>query len=106
MNATRVAEIQAELRYEPLSRGGEDVAYAFDEGHKFALSAAAAVAIKWRDENKASAAKARKSLSEGSRNMAEMLDGAAIECNAIAAEILKLSDASTPRDDRDIGGGL
>ncbi len=47
----------------------------------------AQIADKWRDENKEAAAKARKSVSEGSRNMAEMLDGAAIECNAIAAEI-------------------
>lgn len=29
-----VAEIQAELGYAPLSREGEDVAYAFDEGRK------------------------------------------------------------------------
>lgn len=55
-----------------------------------ALEEAAAIADRWRDENKASAAKARKSVSEGSRNMAEMLDGAAIECNAIAAEIRAL----------------
>ncbi|MFS0736908.1 hypothetical protein ABC347_07650 [Sphingomonas sp. 1P06PA] len=47
----------------------------------------ARLAEKWRDENKASAAKARKSHSEGSRSMAEMLDGAAIECNAIAQAI-------------------
>lgn len=51
------------------------------------LEAAAVIAEKWRDENKAAAAKARKSFSEGARNMAEMLDGAAIECNAIATEI-------------------
>lgn len=47
----------------------------------------AQIADEWRDENKAAAAKARRSISEGSQNMAEMLDGAAIECNAIAAEI-------------------
>jgi hypothetical protein len=52
-----------------------------------ALEEAALLADRWRDENKAAAAKARKSISEGARNTAEMLDGAAIECNAIAAEI-------------------
>ena len=47
----------------------------------------AKLAEKWRDENRTAAAAARKSQSEGSQNMAEMLDGAAIECNAIAAAI-------------------
>ncbi len=57
-----------------------------------AIERAAQIADDWAGENKASAAKARRSVSEGCQNMAEMLDGAAIECNAIAAEIRKLAD--------------
>jgi hypothetical protein len=61
-----------------------------------AIERAALIADEWADENKAAAAKARKSSSEGCQNMAEMLDGAAIECNAIAAEIRKLVDHIHP----------
>lgn len=62
--------------------------------------ACAKLADEWCAENKASAAKARKSISEGSQNMAEMLDGAAIECNAIAAAIRArtLSDGASNVD--------
>lgn len=52
------------------------------------LLAAATLAERWRDENKAAAARARKGRDQG--DMAEMLDGAAIECNAIAGEIRKM----------------
>jgi hypothetical protein len=62
------------------------------EGEAAGIERAAKMADKWRDENKASAAKARKSVSDGARNMAEMLDGAAIECNAIAGAIRALTD--------------
>lgn len=57
-----------------------------------ALEEAAKVAEQWRDENKASAAKARKRshFDHDIPHMAEMLDGAAIECNAIAAAIRAL----------------
>ena len=61
-----------------------------NEDYNRGLLDAALMAEKWRDENKAAAARARKSISEGSQNMAEMLDGAAIECNAIAGEIRKM----------------
>lgn len=61
-----------------------------------ALEEAASIADRWATENKAAAAKARartrreaEFLMEGP-DMAEMLDGAAIECNAIAIEIRKL----------------
>ncbi len=64
---------------EPLDRQSVDRASVIEE--------CARVADQWGAENRASCAKARKSFSEGSRNMAEMLDGAAIECNAIAAAI-------------------
>ena len=62
-------------------------------GYHDGLEAAAKIAEQWRDQNKASAAKARKSYSEGARNMADMLDGAAIECNAIAQAIRDLRSA-------------
>lgn len=61
-----------------------------EAARKQAIEEAAALAEQWRDENKASAAKARRSVSEGAQNMAEMLDGAAIECNAIAQAIRNL----------------
>ncbi len=59
-----------------------------------ALEQAALIADAWAAENKAAATKGRKSASEGARNLADMLDGAAIECNAIAAEIRKLKSKS------------
>jgi hypothetical protein len=61
-----------------------------------AIERAAQIADEWAAENKASAAKARRSVNEGCQNMAEMLDGAAIECNAIAAEIRKLAEMIGP----------
>lgn len=65
----------------------------FQRGYEACREDAAAIADKWRDENKAAAAKAR--TSERKRDamglehpgMSDMLDGAAIECNAIAGEI-------------------
>jgi hypothetical protein len=56
-----------------------------------ALEQAALLAEEWRDENRAGAVRARKSISEGMRNMAEQLDGAATECHAIAAEIRRIT---------------
>ena len=67
-------------------------------GGNGAIEAAAAIADKWRDENRAACSKARE---KGARRhgfdgdetqlvMAEQLDGAAIECNAIAAAIREL----------------
>lgn len=56
-----------------------------------AIELAASIADKWAAENKAAAAKARRSPNKAVNGMEEMLDGAAIECNAIAAEIRKLS---------------
>lgn len=48
----------------------------------------AKIAEKWRDENKAAAAKARKRDTVfGSNGLADQIEGAAIECNAIAAAI-------------------
>lgn len=60
------------------------------------LRAAAAIAEKWAAENKAASAKARtrehrlSALGLEHPQMADQLDGAAIECNAIAAAILEL----------------
>jgi len=51
------------------------------------LIAAAEIAEKWRDENRASATEARKSHPE----LADQLNGAAIECHAIAGEIRRLA---------------
>ncbi len=65
---------------------------AYNEG----LEAAALIAELWRDENKAAAAKARSrerraaSLGFETPDMADQLEGAAIECNAIAAAIREL----------------
>lgn len=56
-----------------------------------ALREAAAIAEKWRDENRLAAAKCRKR----DNGMAEMLDGAAIECNAIMGAILNLTKDAT-----------
>lgn len=52
-----------------------------------AFEEAARLAEKWRDENKAKAAEDRK---HGNTSMADRLDGAAIECNAIAEAIRAL----------------
>lgn len=73
--------------YRPSDIAGTAEANAFER--------AAAIADKWAEENRSAAARARKSISEGSRSMAEMLDGAAIECNAIAQEVRALA-ALTP----------
>lgn len=108
------APVQAFARHriaasaKPLGESGAtatpDQGYAM--GWCAAVEAAAQVAIKWRDENKAAAAKAR--TREGRLagagldhpGMAEMLDGAAIECNAIAGAIrelpLPLATPATP----------
>jgi len=64
------------------------------EARATALAECAAIAERWRDENKASAAKARKSARvRGDNGMADQLEGAAIECNAIAQEIRRLATA-------------
>jgi len=55
------------------------------------LEMAAKVAEEWRDENKQSAAEARK---QGNRQFASELDGAATECNAIAGAIRALLEES------------
>lgn len=76
---------------------------AFYAGFEAAISAAEAIALQWRDENKTAAFEARK---KGKRRfdfdgdgtqmvLAEQLDGAAIECNAIAGEIRKLASVDT-----------
>lgn len=56
-----------------------------------AIDEAVAIAERWRDENMASAARARKSRSEGALNTADMVEGAAIECNAIAGALRALA---------------
>ena len=71
-------------------------------GWNDAIERCAAIAEKWRDENKAQRVRALKSgrrryAFDGDETqlvMAEQLDGAAIECNAIAHEIR--SHALTP----------
>ncbi len=85
--AAEIRRIQEELRHEPLSRGGENLSYAFDEGRKFGLQQALDLARTWNAENKASAADARR---EGRAQLADMLDGSAIETNALAHEIANL----------------
>lgn len=73
-----------------------------EEIRREAFMEAAAIAEKWRDENKAAAAAARKrgrarSDFDGNQTgyiMAEQLDGAAIECNAIAGAIRELAGAA------------
>lgn len=54
-------------------------------------SEAEAMALQWRDENKASVAKARK---QHCWELADQLDGAAIECNAIATAIRAIPTSS------------
>lgn len=56
------------------------------------IEAAAKLAEAWREENKAQAAKDRK---VGNISMADRLDGAAIECNAFAAAIRRLTPTDT-----------
>lgn len=58
-----------------------------ERGWNLALNAAANIALDWQKDNKSGAASARK---QGDKVMADMLDGAAIECNALAGEILNL----------------
>lgn len=68
-----------------------------------AFEEAALIAEKWRDENKAAAAKARSrehrlsSLGLDHPGMADMLEGAVTECNAIAAAIRELKGTERPR---------
>lgn len=68
-----------------------------------AFEEAALIAEKWRDENRAAAAKARTresrmaGLGVDHPGMAEMLDGAAIECNAIAGAIRELKTIAKAR---------
>ena len=57
------------------------------EGRRQMREEAAAIAEKWRDENKAAAAAASKSFSAATRDMVDELRGAAIECNAILGAI-------------------
>lgn len=59
-------------------------------GYKAAMLQVQAMALQWRDENKAAAAKDTKF---GNGMMAQRLEGAATECNAIAAEVHKLAQA-------------
>lgn len=56
------------------------------------LEEVAEIADKWPAENRAAAARARKSASEASRSFADQLDGAAMDCNAMAHEIRALKD--------------
>lgn len=68
-----------------------------------ALEEAAKIAERWRDENRAAAAKARTREGRMERlglehpDMADMLDGAAIECNAIAGAIRELKGTPSNR---------
>lgn len=71
------------------------VASIIERERRVGMEECAKLAEQWRDENKMKAAKARKSVSEGSRSMAEQLDGAAIECNALAQEIRKRIEEKT-----------
>lgn len=80
---------------------------AFMSGWIAATEAAVAIAIKWRDENQTAAFAARKRGRnrydfDGDQTqlvMAEQLDGAAIECNAIAQALRELASAIEARSD-------
>lgn len=71
----------------------------WQQGYAKAITDCVAIAERWRDENKASRDRARikgakRSRLDGDEThliMAEQLDGAAIECNAIAQEMRKLA---------------
>lgn len=69
----------------------------YREGWIDAVKAATEIAIKWRDENRAAAARARKRgrMAEAfgfePAHFAEQLDGAATECHAIAGAISDLA---------------
>lgn len=67
-----------------------------DNGWNAAIDAAEAIALKWRDENRTACIRARKAVSEASQMMADQLDGAAIECNAIAGAIRELRTKPKP----------
>ena len=71
-----------------------DMLNARSDGWRDGVEAAAKLCEQWRDENKSSAAKAR---NRGSNDpgMADMLEGAAIECNALAGEIRNLTPPDT-----------
>lgn len=72
-------------------------------GWNDAIKAAEAIAIKWRDENRAAQQRALKSgrsrhAFDGEETqlvMADQLEGAAIECNAIAGAIRELAKATS-----------
>ena len=74
---------------------------AFLSGFKAAVDEAVAITYKWRDENEAARVKAVRSGrrrwnfdgAETQLVMAEQLEGAAIECNAIAQAIRALASA-------------
>ncbi len=68
-------------------------------GWNAAIEHCAAIAERWRDENKAAAIKALKGQGFGSSDMADALDGAAIECNAIAGEIRKATVLAPPSNE-------
>lgn len=71
----------------------------YTRGWNEAIAAAEAIAIKWRDENRASRQRAlkvgqKRAFYDGDETqliMADQLEGAAIECNAIAQAIRALS---------------
>ena len=58
------------------------------EGVRIGLEAAAKMADEWRDENRKNVSKSEHS------NMSDMLEGAAIECNALAGEFRKFDPAA------------
>lgn len=100
--------LQAWCDYQPPETAGSQThrqimiqRVAFFEGWIAAVEYAAAIAEKWRDENKAAAARARKrERLDGiggyqAPEIAEQLDGAAIECNAIAEVIRALAQVDT-----------
>ena len=77
----------------------------YSAGWNAAIERCAAIAEKWRDENKAQRVRALKSgrrryAFDGDETMlvmAEQLEGAEIECNAMAQEIRALSTSGEPK---------
>ena len=59
------------------------------EGVRIGIEVAAKMADEWRDENRKNVSKSRHSS-----NMSDMLEGAAIECNALAQEFRKFDPAA------------
>ena len=68
------------------------------EGVRIGLAAAAKMADEWRDENRKNVSKRRHS------NMSDMLEGAAIECNALAGEFRKFDPATILARRQERGG--